>query len=126
MLLWCRVISTALSGINNACAELAHFTHTSIKAVQHPGEATAPPTYVLIQREVIQHKFMNALYPTKAKESSTLPGTPVDIASQDAVKPTEASVTNTNEVEATKAVGLLKTLDDAGILGLVVIDELHQ
>ena len=94
--------------------------------MQHPGEATSPRTYVLIQREVIQHLSMNALYPTKAKESSTLPGTPVVTARQDAVKPTEASVTNTNEVEATKAVGLFKTLDDGGILGLVVIDELHQ
>lgn len=123
MLLWCRVISTALSGIKNACAELTGFYEKSSEAVQHPGKAAVARTYFLIQREVIQQGSMQALLPPKAKKSSTLPGTPVGITSKEAAKPTEDSIINT--AQATQALGLLKALDEEKLLGLVVIDELH-
>ena len=68
---------------------------------------------------------MKALYPTKAKASSILPGTPV-ATGKEAAKTTQDSDISTPEAIATQAVGLLKTLNDKGLLGLVVIDELHQ
>lgn len=106
MLLWCRVISTALSGIKDACAELTRLYNKSIKAKQHLGKAAVARIYFLIQREVIQHGSMQAILPPKAKESSTLPGTPIGIAGKEAAKPTKDSVTDT--AEATQALGLLK------------------
>lgn len=66
---------------------------------------------------------MQMLFSTKAKSSSSLPGMPVTTG-KEAAKATESGVANT--AEATRALGLLKALDDEGLLGLVVIDELHQ
>lgn len=66
---------------------------------------------------------MQTFFSTEAKSSSSLPGTSV-ATGKEAAKATENGDVNT--AEATRALGLLKALDDEGLLGLVVIDEQHQ
>lgn len=126
MLLGCRVVSTALSSIKDACAKLARLYDKSIEAKKNVGKAAVARTYFLIQREVIQHASMQAILPPQAKESSTPPRPPTGIAGKEAAKLTEDSVTDAADQGATQALGLLKALDEAKLLGLVVIDELHQ
>lgn len=60
---------------------------------------------------------MKSIYPPKTEGSplSSVPG-------REAIK----SPDNAHTAEATQAAGTLKALDDEGLLGLVIIDELHQ
>ena len=64
---------------------------------------------------------MMPLYPAKTQEHLTVSGKSDACSSKESAGPAEHV-----EVEATKALGLLKSLDEAKLLKLVVIDELHM
>lgn len=64
---------------------------------------------------------MMPLYPAKTQEHSTVSGKSDGRSSNESAGPAENV-----EVEATQALGLLKRLDEANLLKLVVVDELHM
>ena len=78
-------------------------------------------TYLLIQREVIQQGSMKSLYAAKTQEHPTVSGNSDKPSSKESAGPAEIK-----EVEATQALGLLKRLDEAKLLNLVVVDEVHM